>query len=111
MREFSVVLFTIGVLLGLESAWAGTELANNPPPAYGFSYQTANNGRIVEKSVCNQYSGLDWKGCRRYAQWHFAVKCWDLGYSIKHQGGAVRQKMKKEMDFFCDAKRRVTTLR
>ncbi|WP_166263868.1 hypothetical protein [Marinobacter caseinilyticus] len=111
MKQTTAVPFFVALLLGLESAWAGTKLADDPPEFYRFSYQTANNGRIVENSVCKKYSGLDWKGCRRYAQWHFAVQCWDLGYDIKHQTGSVRQKMKKEKEFFCDAKRRVTPLR
>lgn len=90
---------------------AGTELANNPPKEYRFSYQTGSNNRVIEKSVCKEYSGLDWKGCRRYAQWYFAVKCWNLGYDLKHMTGSVRQKMRKEQDFFCDAKRRVNALK
>ncbi|WP_166260101.1 hypothetical protein [Marinobacter salicampi] len=111
LKKIKALPFVLALLLGLEPTWAGTELENDPPEHYRFSYQTANNGRVVENSVCKEYSGLDWKGCRRYAQWHFAVKCWNLGYDIKHQNGAVRQKMLKEIDFFCDAKRRVTPMR
>lgn len=98
------------ILVSLPSS-AETELANDPPESYPFSYQTASNGRIVEKSVCKEYSGLDWKGCRRYAQWSFAVKCWNLGYELKHKTRSVRQKIRKERKFFCDAKRRVTALK
>ncbi|MCR9190451.1 MAG: hypothetical protein NXH96_16900 [Alteromonadaceae bacterium] len=90
---------------------AGTELENNPPESYHFNYKIGNNGRIIEKTVCAQYSGLDWKGCRRYAQWRFAVNCWNLGYDLKHSTGSVRTRMMKEKEFFCDAKRRVTPLK
>lgn len=111
MRRHGTVFLLLAVVLTSPFTWAGTELAKNPPEAYRFSYQTASNGRIVSSSVCKEYSGLDWKGCRRYAQWRFAVKCWQLGYDIKHQTGAVRRRMEKQKEFFCDAKRRVTPLK
>lgn len=111
MKRTITALVLASAFLASHPVSAGTELAKNPPEAYRFSYQTASNGRILEKSVCKEYSGLDWKGCRRYAQWHFAVQCWDLGYDIKHTTGSVRQEMRKEKDFFCDAKRRVTPLK
>jgi ABC-type dipeptide/oligopeptide/nickel transport system permease component len=111
MKRTLTCLGIVGLFLVSLPSFAGTELANNPPEAYRFSYQTGSNNRVIEKSVCKEYSGLEWKGCRRYAQWHFAVKCWNLGYDLKHKSGSVRQKMMKKRDFFCDAKRRVTALR
>ena len=111
MKRTALVLVFATALFNSHPVNAGTELANNPPKAYGFSYQTASNGRIVENSVCKEYGGLDWKGCRRYAQWKFSVQCWNLGYDIKHSSGPSRQKIKQQLDFFCDAKRRVTPLR
>lgn len=87
-----------------------TELEKNRPDYYGYSYKVNSNGRIIENSVCSEYSGHDWKGCRRYAQWEFAVKCWERGYDLRHATGDVRRRIQKERDFFCDAKRRVTPL-
>ncbi len=111
MKRATLSFVLASIFFGVPTVFAGTELANNAPESYRFSYKTASNGRIVEKSVCEEYSGLDWKGCRRYAQWHFAVKCWNLGYDVKHKTGAVRQNMNKEKEFFCDAKRRITSLK
>ncbi|PSF10568.1 hypothetical protein C7H09_06390 [Marinobacter fuscus] len=87
-----------------------TELKNDAPDYYAYSYEVSSNGKIIEDSVCSEYSGPAWKGCRRYAQWEFSVKCWERGYDLRHTTGKVRQRIKKERDFFCDAKRRVTPL-
>lgn len=111
MKGICTAFLTLALVLTPTLTRAGTELAKNPPEAYRFSYQTASNGRVVPSSVCKEYSGLDWKGCRRYAQWHFAVQCWQLGYDLKNTTGSVRRKMKNQQDFFCDAKRRVTPLK
>ncbi|MBB5322726.1 hypothetical protein [Marinobacter oulmenensis] len=62
------------VFLAMAGPIQATSFNDPEPKHYYFSYQTQQN-RIVESSVCSRYSGMDWKGCRRYANWVFAKKC------------------------------------
>jgi len=93
-------------------SWSGLAKSSgirDAPEYYSYSYQS-KNGRIIEKSVCREYSGLDWKECRRFAQYQFKEKCWELGYEMKHKNGNTLRRIKKERAFFCDAKGKVTPL-
>ena len=84
---------------------------NDQPKNYQFSYKIKNNEKIDESSVCHQYGGIEWKECRRYAQWVFSEKCWNLRYKIKHTTGDLRRQIRKEIEFYCDAKKVVTPLK
>jgi|SRR5690606_213148 len=79
------------------------------PDYYKFNYKYQNY-RIIDKTVCDQYSGLDWKGCRRYANWFFSKKCWEYGYELRHTSGKVRQEIQKKQQMFCHAKQYITPL-
>lgn len=79
------------------------------PDYYKFDYRY-KNWRIIDSSVCDRYSGLDWKGCRRYANWFFAKKCWEYRYELRHKSGSVRQRLMKKKDMFCHAKQTITPL-
>lgn len=61
---------------------------------YKFDYQY-KNWCIIENLVCDQYSGLDWKGCWRYVNWFFVKKCWEYWYEFRYKLGSVRQKFMK----------------
>lgn len=79
------------------------------PDYYKFDYKY-KNWRIIDNTVCDRYSGLEWKGCRRYANWFFSKKCWEYGYELRHKTGDVRRKLMKKKEMFCHAKRYITPL-
>ncbi|GHD52474.1 hypothetical protein SAMN05216429_106138 [Marinobacter persicus] len=97
----------------LSTALTGPIQANSVrdgrPDYYEFDWEYKNN-RIIESTVCDRYSGLDWKNCRRYANWYFSEKCWEYRNELRHKSGDVRREILKKRDRYCDAKRRITTL-
>lgn len=103
---FAVLVLAI---LGVGTTAHAERFEKMKPEYYKFDYRY-KNWRIIENSVCDQYSGLDWKGCRRYANWFFSKKCWEYRYELRHKSGSVRQKLMKQKEMFCHAKRTITPL-
>lgn len=84
--------------------------SQDAPDYYRFTYDVDDRGRIVEDSVCVEYGGADWKKCRRYAQWFFNEKCWDRRLEMRRTSREAKERVEREMRFYCDAKSRVTPL-
>ncbi len=108
MKRIIFAVVALALVAGATTAQA-ERFQKLKPDYYKFNYKY-KNWRIIDSSVCNQYTGLEWKGCRRYANWYFSKKCWEHGYELRHASGDVRQKIMKKRQMYCHAKQYITPL-
>ena len=102
--------FLPGIILAIAVSahvQAAPKWESEPPEYYRFQYDVDGSGNVIARSVCTQYGGIERKNCRRYAQWTFAKKCWELGYQEKHSQGNLRQTIRRDMDIYCRASKSV----
>ncbi|MBD3657809.1 hypothetical protein [Marinobacter sp.] len=87
---------------------AAEKWAGSAPDYYHFTYKIDRNQNVLPNSVCAEYGGIERKNCRRYAQWKFAKKCWELGYKEKHSDATLRAKIQREKEISCEASKAIT---
>ena len=108
MKRIALAAIALAIMAGPTTAHA-ERFQKLKPDYYKFNYKY-KSWRIIESSVCNQYTGLEWKGCRRYANWYFSKKCWDYGYELRHASGNARQQIMKKREMYCHAKQYITPI-
>lgn len=107
MKAVATSFFILIVSFSSTSALARLK----PPEPYAYSYKVMKSGGIDVSSVCDQYGGIDWKNCRRYAQWQFENQCRELTLRLPRELGGRRAKLQAKQRFFCNASRRTSAFR
>jgi len=104
-RTFAAIALGIALVSPIQAG----PLDGHKPDYYEFDYKY-KNWRIIEDTVCDRYSGSDWKECRRYANWVFAERCWEYRNKLRHTSGDVRREYMNKRNMYCHAKRWINTL-
>lgn len=97
----------IGVLLAVSISASARIVV---PEHDQFSYRSFGSGRIDVSSVCAEYGGVEWKNCRRYAQWYFSNQCRELSLKERRTSD-LHPNLRKSKQFFCHAAKAVTPLK